>query len=125
MNYYATIRNYINGNSTANALLAGRVYAAMLPQSCSYPALVINTITTSPTNTKTAPSDLDILMVQIDIYSSKLEIADAVSSAVRDAIDYSASEPIRHIEFKKEMDGYSGKPELYRRICEYSITYAR
>lgn len=125
MNIYATIRNYVNANGTANGLLSGRIYSGMVPQSSTYPAAVVNLITSSPTNTKTQASDLDFLRVQIDIYAETLASVDAVSDAIRGAIDYATSEPIRHIEFRSEMDGFSGKPELYRRICEYSISYAR
>jgi hypothetical protein len=125
MNITATIRNYITGDGTANALLAGRIYAGMLPQSTAYPAAVMNIITNTPTNTKTAASDLDFVLLQIDVYSTTLASVSDTAEAIRGAIDYAVSDPILHVEYKSEMDGYSGKAEIYRRICEYIISISR
>lgn len=125
MNVTAYVRNKINADNTASALLSGRIYAGMLPQTSTYPAVALNIITNTPTNTKTGASDLDILLLQVDVYGTTLASVSDVSEAVRDAIDFATSEPIRHVEYKNEMDGYSGKAELYRRICEYSICLKR
>lgn len=125
MNVTGTIRALINADSTANGLLSGRVYAGNIPQSSAYPAVALNVISTRPHNTKTGASDLDIVLLQLDVYATTLaDVADVVE-ACRGAIDNSLSEPIRLIEYKNELDGYSGKAELYRRICEYSISLSR
>ena len=89
MNVTGTIRALINADSTANGLLSGRVYAGNIPQSSAYPAVALNVISTRPHNTKTGASDLDIVLLQLDVYATTLaDVADVVE-ACRGAIDNS------------------------------------
>lgn len=125
MNAVGTIRTLIAANSTANGLLSGRVYTDVLPQNSTYPAVAVNLINTSPTNTKTTASDLDFLLMQVDVYSTTLASAAETAEAVRGAIDYKTSGSLAHIEFKNEYDAFSGKPELHRRLQEYTISLKR
>lgn len=125
MNVTGPIKDLIAADSTANGLLSGRVYAGVLPQNATYPAAVLNVITTTPTNTKTQASDLDFVRLQIDVYGSQLSSVANTASAIRGAIDFRATGSIKHIEYLTGQDGFSEKPELFRWIDEYTISLKR
>ena len=125
MNVTGPIIDLIAGNTPAHALLAGRVYPQVLKQNTAYPAAAINVKDINPTNTKTGPSDMDRVLVQIDVYASNATAAAEASEAIRVAIDYQGSGDIECIFFLRSIDGLSEKPELIRKLTEYSIIYRR
>lgn len=130
MNVSGIIANRIAANVPANAAVGGRVYPGVLKQQTAYPAVCVNLIFPGPLNTKTNPSNLDIALVQVDIYGSTYtSVADA-SALIRAALDYQAgtfiltgggSVDVQHIEYKSEKDGFTENAEIFRRLCEYSI----
>ncbi len=131
MNVSGIIAVLIAADSTANGLLAGRVYPGVVKQEAGYPAVAVNLIDPGPTNTKTQTSDMDITRVQVDVYGSTYSSAAATSAAIRSALDYYAgtvaltgggSVVVAHIEYKNESDGFVEKPDIFRRMCEYSIS---
>lgn len=131
MNVSGIIAVLIAADSTANGLLAGRVYPGVVKQEAGYPAVAVNLIDPGPTNTKTQASDMDLTRVQVDVYGSTYSSAAATSAAIRSALDYYAgtvaltgggSVVVAHIEYKTESDGYVEKPDIFRRMCEYSIS---
>ncbi len=123
MNITGPIKALIAADSTANGLLAGRVYAGVLQQNSTYPAAVMNLITSTTTNTKTQAGDLDFINLQVDVYGSTVASASAAAQAIRNAIQYQTSGDIKHIQFERLQDGFSEVPELFRLISEYSISY--
>lgn len=124
MNLSGPIISLIAANATANALLGGRVYPGVIKQSSTYPAAAINITGNTPANSKTAPSDMDRVLVQIDVYGSFSQAADA-DEAIRAAIDYQSTGDIERIFYLRTIDGYSDIPELSRKTSEYSIVIKR
>lgn len=129
MNVTGPIIKIIANNSAANALLGGRVYAGVILQKSDYPCAAVNVTNTAPNNTKTHRSDLDINRVQIDIYGTTMTSAAETGQAVRDAIDYFSGpvtlnggglELVKHIQFEREITGFSETPEIFRIIQEYT-----
>ena len=134
MNVSGIVAQVIAADSPANALLAGRVYPGVVKQEAGYPAIAVNLVTPNPTNTKTQASDLDIALVQVDVYGSTYTTTATASAAVRTALDYYAGTVsltgggtvvVAHIEYKNENDGFVEKPDIFRRMCEYSISIRR
>jgi hypothetical protein len=131
MNVSGIIAVLLAADSTANGLLAGRVYPGVVKQEAGYPAVAVNLVDPGPTNTKTQASDMDLTRVQVDVYGSTYSSAAATSAAIRSALDYYAgtvaltgggSVVVAHIEYKSESDGFVEKPDIFRRMCEYSIS---
>lgn len=129
MNVTGPIIKLIADNSTSNSLLGGRVYPWVIKQGSMYPAAAVNITGVSPNNSKTSASDLDICRVQIDIYATTPTAAGQTADAVRGAIDFysgtvtltgGGTELIEHIQFERELTGFSETPELYRIIQEYT-----
>lgn len=125
MNVSGPIYALIAANATANALFAGRVYFQVLKQSTAYPAAAINVKDVDPMNTKNGPSDLDKVVVQVDVYSTDPTTAMQAAEAVRNALDHKSTGSLEHIEFKRAITGLSEKPELFRTIQEYTIMLRR
>lgn len=125
MNVTGPIIDLIANNVAANARLGGRVYPTVLKQNTLYPAAAINVTDTNPTNTKTGASDMDRVLVQIDVYATNATEAAEAAEAIRGAIDYQGTGDIECIFFRRSIDGLSEKPELIRKLTEYSIIYRR
>ena len=125
MNISGPIISLIAANTTANNLLGGRVYPDVLKQSTVYPAAAINIKNNDPNNTKTGPSDLDRVTVQIDVYGTTPTSASETEEAIRQALDYQTTGDIAGIFYLRTISGFSEKPELFRRISEYSIMLRR
>lgn len=125
MNITGPLISLIAADVSANALLGGRVYPQVLKQSTSYPAAAINVKDIDPANTKTGSSDLDRVRVQIDVYATTPTSAAQAAEAIRVALDYQVSGDIAGIFFVREIDGLSEKPELIRKLTEYSIMLRR
>jgi hypothetical protein len=123
MNVTAPLKTLIAANGTANGLFAGRVYPGVLEQETTYPAAAINITTVNPTNNKSAASTLDIVQVQIDVYSTTYATAAGAAAAIRTALDQSSSGSLKHIEFTGQQDMFSAKPELFRIMQTYSIAW--
>lgn len=127
MNIAGPISALIAANSIANGLLGGRVYANVLLQEGALPAAAISITDDTPNNTKTGPSDLDRILVQIDIYGNTYTEAAQTSDAVRAAIDYQVDEDnnIAGIFFLRTRDIYSDRPQKHRQLSEYSVMLTR
>lgn len=127
MNIAGPISALIAANSIANGLLGGRVYANVLLQEGALPAAAISITDDTPNNTKTGPSDLDRILLQIDIYGNTYTEAAQTSDAVRAAIDYQVDEDnnIAGIFFLRTRDIYSDRPQKHRQLSEYSVMLTR
>ena len=132
MNVFGPLAAIVASNSTANALFSGRIYPQVILQGATYPAAAITIITTEPTNTKTTPSNLDFVRVQVDVYGNTITAADQAAKAFRDAVDYFAGSialnsgdiaTVGHIQFEREMSGFAEIPEVFRIIQEYSYSH--
>ena len=125
MNVTGPLIALIAADTTANGLLAGRVYPGVLKQTSTYPAAAINITGVYPFNTKTGASDLDSVLIQIDTYGTTFSSAAAADEAIRGALDYKSSGALDHIEYQRTIDGLSEKPELIRMLSEYTIMLRR
>lgn len=121
MNVTGPIIALINANTAANALLGGRIYTTVLKQSTAYPAAAINITDVEAHNTKTGPSDLDRVTVQIDVYGTNPTSAAETDAAIRAAIDYQTTGNIVGIFYDRTITGLSERPELTRRITHYTV----
>ncbi len=133
MNATGVVRQLIVDDSTANALLSGRIYTGRVSVDTGYPCAVIQLASTRPNPTKTGASEVDFCRVQVDIYGSTAASADAVSSAIRAAIDYISEQTVTvsgtsvhvgRIDFENEYGDFEDAPGIYRKITEYMV-YAK
>ena len=133
MNITGPIKALIAANSTANGLLAGRVYPGIFPEQYTLPAVAINIVSGIPNPTKTAPGDVDTLRVQVDCYGTTYTSAQATADAVRGAIDWYRgnvvsglnSYAIDWINFEGTQDSWESEPKEWRIITEYSARILR
>lgn len=134
MNVSGIVAELIEANAPAHAAIAGRVYPGVAKQETAFPCVVVNLVAPNPNNTKTKASDLDLALVQVDVYGQTYTSAASTSALVRTALDYKSgtvsltgggSASVAHIEYKQERDGFVERPDIFRRICEYTISLRR
>jgi len=67
----------------------GRIYPTQAPQGVSVttPFVVLNTISTTPTNTKQAASTLDRVRIQVSIFQNSYSNISTQASRIREALE--------------------------------------
>jgi hypothetical protein len=133
MNVSGPIRALIADNTAANTALQNRVFPGVFPEQYTLPAVAVNIIRVDPNPTKSAPSDVDMAMVQIDCYATTYGQAQDISELVRTAIDYYRGDiliasniiSIDGIDYEGQTDVWEEKPKEYRVSCDYTIRLMR
>ena len=87
MTIEADITTEFAGNSTLNALVAGRNYKGKIPQNPTYPYTFAQRISTSPVNSLGGSNSKVNARYQIDSFASTYAGAWALARAVRGAME--------------------------------------
>lgn len=133
MNVSGPIRAILADNVNANNTLQSRVYPVVFPEQYTLPAVAVNIYDVTPNATKSASSDVDAVMVQIDCYASTYGAAQNVCELVRTAIDYYRGDVliagdtigIDFINYEGQTDAWEEKPKEWRVSCDYKVRLMR
>lgn len=87
MNAGQIIYGLLSVNAGVTALVSTRIYPDNVPQNAVFPYIAFQLIQTQPLDTKEGASPLDTLTIQVDCYAQNYDTAQAISTAVRAAID--------------------------------------
>lgn len=108
-------------------LVSTKIYPRLAPMETVAPYVVYSIVSVDPTDSKTRPSTLDRVRVQIDCYGRTYASAEAVHSAVRTALDaYTigstvAGVKLDGIKFETENDTFEEDVDIHRRSADYQI----
>ena len=96
MSLNSNIVEVLTNTTNVNNWCAGRIYQDERPQINSnlngLPCIVLNTVSTVPTNTKTGPSQVDIIRVQFDVYATDKDSTNTGAELLRAALDYTGTD---------------------------------
>jgi hypothetical protein len=87
MNVGQIIYGILSATTGVTSLVSTRIYPDMAPQNASFPYIVFQKLSTTPTDTKEGVSPLDKMLVQIDCYSNNYDTAHSIAAAIRVALD--------------------------------------
>lgn len=129
MNISGPIRAIIANDNTANTAIQNRVYPGIFPIQYILPAVAVNITQVTPNATKTGPSDIDMVMAQIDVYAPTYTLANSIAKMIRTALDYYRGDvliggelvAIDWINYEGQTDAFEEKPREYRVSCDYSV----
>lgn len=129
MNISGPIRAIIANDNTANTAIQNRVYPGIFPIQYILPAVAVNITQVTPNATKTGPSDIDMVMAQIDVYAPTYTLANNIAKMIRTALDYYRGDvliggelvAIDWINYEGQTDAFEEKPREYRVSCDYSV----
>lgn len=93
-------RKKVMANSAVMNKLRGGIHIARIPQAEIFPYAVIDMITVQPTDTKDGVSCMDVLSIQLDVYTKHQDKADTLSS-------YRAAAEIEQ-DIRDIVDGFQG-----------------
>jgi hypothetical protein len=130
----------VAADADAYAAVGARIYSHVLRQRPTYPAVVVQTIPGTPHGTKSGPSTVDELRVQIDVYADEntagggLTAADDAAEKLRVALDYYRGD-LTYSGVTWAIDGISclvpphhawnEDPEVFRVMSEYKFRIKR
>lgn len=106
-----------------------RTYPNKAPQGTVLPFLVYTVVLTSPNDTKDGVSDLDVIRIQVSVFSNTYANAQTLAGSVRTALDrYSGtiqSVVIDSINFEGETDLYDEEAQVHHKALDFSIREKR
>jgi len=96
MSLKTNIVSILLSNTTVASYVGTRIFQNERPQINSVvnglPCLVVSTISTDPYNTKSGRSQVDVVRIQIDAYSTDPEVGNTLTWSVRNALDYTGTD---------------------------------
>jgi uncharacterized protein DUF3168 len=133
---YAAVRAVVAGEPAVLNLAAERVYADVLPQNPTLPAVVLQAWFIRDAPTTTGASGFEAHRLQVDAYATTRAVADQVMDAVANALDPRAPNNVGHlsegVRLAIRQDTGSGRPtydgldtKLYRRSMDFKVQAAR
>lgn len=134
MNIAGPIQKIVGDNASANALLSGRLYpGGRAKQTPAYPYATLQVIGNVPSDTKSGPSTLDQVTVQIAVWSDRYQDAAEAAEAIRGAIDRfvgdvtvgSSTYGIQGVRFLDGRDMPWDPSELYGVGMDFKVRYMR
>jgi hypothetical protein len=87
MNVGQIVYGILSATTGVTSLVSTRIYPDMAPQNATFPYIVFQKLSTTPTDTKEGTSPLDKMLVQIDCYSNNYDTAHSIAAAIRVALD--------------------------------------
>lgn len=132
MNTGKAIYRLLTDNSTVNGLVSGRVYQTRLPQSCSYPAIMIQKISDVPFKDNDG-SDLWRARMQVNSYATTQAAVQQLAVAVQAALDWTLQTNVGgvnvvEITLEDENDfteDYAEFDGLFHVAQDYFVTYQK
>lgn len=121
------IYGILSAASGVTTLVSTKIFPRLAPMETVAPYVVYSIVSVDPTDSKTRPSTLDRVRVQIDCYARTYASAEAVHSAVRSALDaYTigstvAGVKLDGIKFETENDTFEEDVDIHRRSADYQI----
>lgn len=125
----AALRTHLLADVGLAALIGTRVHPLILPQGSVFPALTYQQISDLPGHTLGGPVDLHRIRMQIDVWASTYLSMEAVSAALRTALDgyrgqWGGSPPdivVQGAFLQTERDLYEAEPTVFRRSADYFL----
>ncbi len=134
MNLSGILYTILAADSAVTAICSTRIYPLTIPQTEQLPAVRITEIAVNPYDTKSGPSTLDAMRVQVDCYASRMLVASQLEEAVRAAIDrYRGSVTVTGdatyfvdgIRFENRNATMEEEKDVYRVSTDYQVRIQR
>jgi len=125
------IRAILLNNTQLSALVGGeRIYTLRRWHDTDWPAIILNSVSTTPTKHKQTKGRLDKIRLQVSIFADAPGTADHLAALVRSELDkYSGSVTvvgvvydIDMITFEDDSDDYDDNQNVYFKRQDYFIT---
>jgi len=136
MTFKADLYTYLNANVALTALVVDRFYPGQAPETVSnYPFVVMSRISSEGSHHMEAATKVAIDTYQFDVWAITDESREAVSEAIREALDgfrgiMGASTEIRRIIIKNQLDTIidardGSQIPNFRTVLDFDFIYNR
>ena len=121
------IKYILNNTAGVTAIIGTKSHAGRAPQETAAPYVVFDIVSVEPTDSKTRPSSVDAVRVQIDCYATTYAGVEALNDAVRSALDaYTIGATVNGvkvdgIKYITENATIDEETDIFRRSSDYQI----
>jgi len=116
-------------NDTLKTYIGDRIFPSRRLQTSELPAITYNFVSNVPLNTKDGESKLDIVRVQINVFSESYDQAATIKGIIRSILDrysgISNSVLIDSIVFADEQDLFEDWADVYHHTVDFLIRVKR
>lgn len=111
----ATVGTWLKADVSVAAIVAARVYAGLLPERVTLPAICVQRLSDEPYNHLQGHGGLDRNTVTVDVYAVKYVDAAPLQAAVRTCLQGQG------VICETESDDYDSAVQLYRISSQWSV----
>jgi hypothetical protein len=119
------LRDYVLADSTISGLIGSRMYAAILPQHPTMPAITYQIISGDSVISHDGSSGLENPTIQIDCWADTYSQMDALFNAVRKRLNVASGTflgvEVQGVFLLRKRDLYDDEAKLYRRTADYDV----
>jgi hypothetical protein len=122
------VYSILSNNAPVVALVSTKIYPTIAAQETLAPYVVVDyAVNNEPLDTKTRPSSLDRIRIQVDSYGRTRKQAMTVHLAVRTALDgYTIGSTVAGvlldgIKFETENEAFDEEIDIFRKSADYII----
>jgi len=119
------IYNILSNEAGVTDIVGTKIYPVVAPQQTETPFIVYSVVSSIPTNTKDRISEIDTMRVQVDCYEKTYTLAEALSSAVRLALDNATGTKngvlIDGLAYENEQDFIEEDNDYFRKSIDFFV----
>lgn len=121
------VKYILNNNAGVAAITGVKNHSGSAPQETLAPYVVFDIVSVEPTDSKTRPSSVDAVRVQVDCYATTYAGVEALNDAVRSALDaYAIGATVNGvkldgIKYITENPSIDEETDLFKRSSDYQI----
>lgn len=124
------IYHILNNDATLTGFIGNRIYPTISNMATEIPMVVYTTIATVPTDYKQAASDIDYIMMQIDIFGRTALQANSIADRIRTLLDRYTPATVEgihltYVSFRNQMEDWNDADKVFRIMQEYQFRIRR
>ena len=126
MNITGPVRTILVGTSAVTDVVGSRIYADIIKQGATLPALAIRAVVIRPATFKNGVATVDNVTLQIDAYAREYAEAQEAAEAVRGALDRYRGGVIQGCSFSGLVNlPFDIEDDVYRVGYEFELRFLR
>jgi len=128
MSFRSDFREILTDSEELTALVSARIFPAIVPQGQINSGVCVDfhIAENDPTNNKSGASELDVIMVDVDVVGKQLLSVEEVDEEIRQVLEaHTDTTGITRCVYMESDELYDDSNQIHRITSGYKVTYKR